>query len=82
MEVETSDLLLPLIEKNLGIGFVAESLALPLLRRTALVRIPLDFETPVRSIRLISDKGRGRSGAADVFYRYLRGMAEKKSPET
>ena len=81
MEVETSDLLLPLIEKNLGIGFVAESLALPLLRRTALVRIPLDFETPVRSIRLISDKGRGRSGAADVFYRYLRGMAEKKSPE-
>lgn len=82
MEVETSDLLLPLIERNLGIGFVPESLALPLLKRKALVRIPLDSVTPVRSLWLISDKGRRRSGAADVFYRYLKQMVKKKSFET
>jgi len=76
MEVATSDLLLPLIEKNLGIGFVAESLALPLLKRKALVQIPVDCEMPVRSVQLVSEKGRVRSGAADVFYRYLRGAKQ------
>lgn len=76
MEVATSDLLLPLIEKNLGIGFVPENLALPLLKRKVLVRIPVDCEMPVRSVRLVSEKGRVKSGAADVFYRYLQGVIE------
>lgn len=78
MEVASSDLLLPLIERNLGIGFVPESLALPLLKRRVLVQIPLDCEDgemPVRSVQLVSEKGRGRGSAADVFYRYLREMA-------
>ena len=48
MEVATSDLLLPLIENNLGIGFVPEKLA------------------------FVADKGRGRSLAADTFYKYLK----------
>lgn len=72
MEVETSDLMLPLIENNLGIGFVPEKLALPLLEEKKLVRIRLDQDVPKRSIQIVSDKERGRSLAADTFYKHLR----------
>lgn len=71
MEVATSDLLLPLIRNNLGVGFIPESMALPLLNKNLLVQIRTDCEIPMRSIRLISDKGRGKSMAADTFYKYL-----------
>lgn len=71
-EVATSDLLLPLIQNDLGIGFVPESMALPLLNKKMLVQIPIDCDIPVRAIKLISDKGRGKSMAADTFYRYLK----------
>ena len=72
MEVATSDLLIPLIQNNLGIGFVPESLAQPLLNRKALVQILVDCETPIRSVKLISEKGRGNAMVADTFYRYLK----------
>ena len=71
MEVETSDLMLPLIENNLGIGFVPELLARPLLEKKKLVRIFLDCDVPGRSIQIASDKGRGRSQAADTLYKFL-----------
>ena len=73
MEVATSDLLLPLIQNNLGIGFVPESLAPALLQEGRLVQIPLACELPDRSIQLVSEKGRAGSRAADSFYRYLKG---------
>ena len=73
MEVATSDLMLPLIENNFGIGFVAEDLALPLLKEGKLVQIPIKCDIPQRSIQLVADKGRGRSLAADTFYKYLSG---------
>ena len=73
MEVATSGLMLPLIENNLGIGFVPEKLARPLLEEKKLVQIPLEGELPVRSIQIVSDKGRGRSLAGETFYKYLTG---------
>ncbi len=72
MEVATSDLMLPLIENNLGIGFVPKKLALPLLEEKKLVQIPLSCDIPRRSIQIVSDKGRGKSLAADTFYKYLK----------
>lgn len=72
MEVATSDLMFPLIESNLGIGFVPESLARPLLNEKKLVQIPLNCEIPKRSVQIISDKGRGKSLAADTFYKFLK----------
>lgn len=74
MEVATSDLMLPLIENNFGIGFVAEGLALPLLKERKLVQIPIKCDLPRRSIQVVSDKGRGRSLAADTFYKYLSNL--------
>lgn len=71
MEVTNSDLMLPLIESNLGIGFVPEQLALPLLEEEKIVRIQLGCEIPKRSIQIVLDKGRGRGLAADTFYKYL-----------
>lgn len=72
MEVETSDLMLPMIEKNLGIGFVPAKLAAPFLAEKKLVQIPLDHAIPKRSIQIVSDKGRGKSLAADTFYKFLK----------
>ena len=77
MEVATSGLMLPLIESNLGIGFVPKQLAMPLLKEGKLVQIPINCMLPKRSIQLVSDKERGKSLAADTFYRYLKdGVSE------
>ena len=70
MEVATSDLVIPLIRNNLGIGFIPEKLALPLLREKKLIQIELDCKVPFRAIEIVSD--RGKSIAADTFYNYLK----------
>lgn len=72
MEVATSDLMLPLLKNNLGIGFVPQKLALPLLKEKKLVQIQVQCDIPKRSIQLVSDKGRGKSLAADTFYKFLK----------
>lgn len=80
MEVATSDLMIPLIENNLGIGFVPEKLAFPFLQEKKLVQIPVNCNLPERSIKIVSDKGRGKSLAADTFYKYLKSnsLSEKE----
>lgn len=77
MEVATSDLMLPLIQNNLGIGFVPEELAIPLIKEERLVKINMDCDVPMRSIRIVSDKGRGKHMAADTFYKYLKSGGQK-----
>lgn len=72
MEVATSDLMLPLIENNFGIGFVPEALALPLLEQGKLVQMQINCRLPKRSIQMIADKGRGKSLAANTLYKYLK----------
>lgn len=72
MEVATSGLMLPLIENNLGIGFVPKQLALPLLESGRLVQVQINCTVPKRQIQLVSDKGRGKSFAADTFYNYIK----------
>lgn len=71
-EVETADLMLPLIEKNWGIGFVPRKLALPLLEEKKIVQLRLDCSVPGRSIQIVSDKGHGKSLAADTLYKFLK----------
>lgn len=72
MEVATSDLMLPLIENNFGIGFVPETLALPLLEQGKLVQMQINCRIPKRSIQMVADKRRGKSLAASTFYKYLK----------
>lgn len=71
MEVATSDLILPLIQCNLGIGFMAKTLAAPLLQKNELVQIKLDISIPKREIQMVWDKGRGKSRVAEIFCKYL-----------
>lgn len=80
MEVETSGLMLPLIENNFGIGFVPGQTAQPLIEEGKLVQIPIDFAIPRRSIQIVSDQGRGKNLAADTLYKYLRGALHENLP--
>lgn len=77
MEVETSDLMLPLIENNFGIGFVPEKIAAPLIREGKLVQIPIDGDIQGRSIQIVSDRGRGKNFAADTLYKFLKGFSQE-----
>ncbi len=72
MEVASSDLMLPLIQSNLGIGFVPEDLASPLLKKKRLVQIQLNASIPMRSIQIVSNKDRRKNAAADIFYHSLK----------
>lgn len=72
MEVASSDLMLPLIQNSLGLGFVPEDLAMPLLEKKRLVQIQINAEIPPRFIQIVSDKDRRKSAAADIFYQSLK----------
>lgn len=82
MEVASSDLMLPLIQSSLGLGFVPEALAQPLLKKKRLVQIPLDAAIPTRSIQIVSDKDRRKSAAADIFYQSLTSDILCKNADT
>lgn len=72
MEVATSDLMIPLIQNNLGIGFVPKPLAQPLLDTHKLVQLHPACTPPPRRLELLHDKRRIKSAAADILYRYLK----------
>ncbi len=71
IEVATSDLMLPLLKNNFGLGFVPKQMAEPLIREGKLVKIPVNDAPPKRSVQVIADKGRGKSLATGIFYKYL-----------
>jgi len=71
IEVATSDLMLLLLRNNFGIGFIPKQMAEPLIREGKLVQIPLKDMPPKRSVQVIADRGRGRSLATGIFYKYL-----------
>lgn len=71
-EAATSDLLIPLIRNNFGIGFVPETMAQPLLETHSLVRIPLRCSLPERRICLVADRGRGGSMVSVGLQKYLQ----------
>ncbi len=58
------DLILPIILKNLGIGFVPEEFARPLVEKGEIVEINLYEHIPQRDICIVSDSKRPLSAAA------------------
>lgn len=75
IEAASSDLLIPLIKNNFGIGFVPEMMARPLLQEQLLVQVPLKCRLPERKICLVFDKGRGRNVIALELQKYLKNTA-------
>jgi DNA-binding transcriptional LysR family regulator len=64
IEVASMDLILPIILKNLGIGFVPEEFARPLVEKGEIVEINLYEQIPQRDICIVSDSKRPLSAAA------------------
>lgn len=64
IEVASMDLILPIILKNLGIGFVPEEFARPLVEKGEIVEINLYEQIPRRDICIVSDSKRPLSAAA------------------
>lgn len=73
-EAASSDLLVPLIKNNFGIGFIPEMMARPLLKEQVLVQIPLNCKLPERRLCLVYDKGRGRSLVSRELQKYLKSI--------
>lgn len=72
MEVATTDLLLPMIENGLGLGFVPEDFARGALEDGRIVRIRLKETIPTRHICLIEDTQGSLSPAARTLRQMLQ----------
>jgi DNA-binding transcriptional LysR family regulator len=71
IELATADLLLPFIQKNLGVGFVPEELASEAIKRGKVVRIELEEQIPTRYICVVRDPQNPLSAAAKQMVKIL-----------
>ena len=67
IEVATADLILPMVEKNLGIGFLPLELAQTALQQGKVFQIPLRGEIPERGIYMIYKAGKEENQAKRKF---------------
>lgn len=72
IELATADLLLPIIKKNFGIGYVPENMAQEALSRGEVFRLDLAEEIPLRYICVVRDVQRPLSAAARQLIGLLR----------
>ena len=70
IEVATADLILPMVEKNLGIGFLPYELAEQALEEGRVFEIPLKESIPERRICMLYDTKR-EIGAAGRRFREM-----------
>lgn len=68
VEATTTDMILPLVTRNLGVGFVPEPLARAALARGEVYEVPMQEALPVRRICAVYDTGRPKSLAAKAFF--------------
>ena len=76
-EVGTSNQLLPIIERNLGIGFVPDLLANQALAEGRVCAIPLRTPIPKREVLLVEDRTRPLSIAANTLKKMLIGQSRE-----
>ena len=80
MEVATADLVIPLLQNNLGVGFVPEPLAAPFFENDSLVPLTLNVPLPSREVKMLWDKSRSQSRATATFCSYLRERCQRNLP--
>lgn len=80
IEVATTDLILPMVENGLGVGFLPETFARESLESGRTVRLRLWEPIPPRQICLVQDPGRALSAAARKLRELLREDTEEKLP--
>lgn len=74
MELATTDLILPAVRHNLGIGFVPEEFAAEDLKNKTVFEIHVTETLPERNILLIYDSEYPQSIAAKEFLRFLNAL--------
>ena len=80
MEVATADLVIPLLQNNLGVGFVPEPLAAPFFENDSLVPLTFNVPLPSREVKMLWDKSRSQSRATATFCSYLRERCQRNLP--
>ena len=77
IEAATSDMIIPMVKNNLGIGFVPG--IMPQLSEEGIYRLNISPEPPVRSITVIYNSSMPKSPAAKSFFKDgLEGWAESE----
>lgn len=71
IELATTDMILPAVRCNLGIGFIPEEFAEDDVRRGTLFEIPVEEKLPERNIYLIYDTEYPQSIASKTFQNFL-----------
>lgn len=72
IELATTDLIVPAVENNLGIGIVPEAFAKDALENQRVFLLDLIEKIPKRTICLAYLKGKHQSIAAEAFIQYIR----------
>lgn len=78
IQVATSDLLLPLIENNLGIGFVPEFMINDRYNRKNLKKLQVKAEMPARKICLVENRNKSSGIAADTLKKTILEQAGRQ----
>ena len=76
-EASSLDQLLPLIENDLGLGYVPKKLAIPYLERGRFFNIPLTEQIPPRHVSIIEDCGHPLSISANAMKKMLLSCSER-----
>lgn len=77
IEVATSDLMVPMIRNNLGIGYVPKQLVWAELEAGGVYRVPVYEEMETRTVCALYDAKRGQSRCEKEFLEYLLSFTEK-----
>lgn len=75
MESATSDLILPMVKHNLGLGFIPENIAFEAMDKGDIFKINLQEELPERYVTLIYDTQYPHSIASMEFQKFLLNLA-------
>lgn len=82
IEVETSDLVLPGVRANLGIGFIPETFAHVPLEREEVFQLKLKEDIPERYVCLVEDTSKQPGLAARLLIKYLTTHGSSDSSNT
>ena len=77
IESATSDLILPMIKHNLGLGFIPENMAYDSIKSGEAIKIELKETLPIRHISLIYDTQHPHSLASKEIEKFLLNKATK-----
>lgn len=78
-EAATTDQILPMVQHDLGLAFLPETMAQEALQHHSIVQIPLREEVPQRTILLVHDRQRPLSAAARMLKQVIQNCQQYKN---